>query len=104
MRPSMIKVLTLLLNTFSIWPHISKHIQTQTCVFTEEKKLNSQPNVIYYKDLTIGAAVCKFRAVEEMREIGYTGAEEVIRSQAFNEASYRCCTLLPLALYQHYLS
>lgn len=39
-----------------------------------------------------------------MREIGYTGAEEVIRSQAFNEASYGGCTLLPLALYQHYLS
>lgn len=99
-RPSMIKVLTLLLNTFSIWPHISKHIHTQTSAFTEEK-LNSQPNVIYYKDLTIGAAVCKFGAmcasVEEMREIGYTGAEEVIRSQAFNEASYCCCTLLPLA-------
>lgn len=37
-RPSMIKVLTLLLYTFSIWPHISKHIHTQTRAFTEGKK------------------------------------------------------------------
>lgn len=83
--------------------YIQAYTNTNLCLY-RGKKLNSQPNVIYYKDLTIGAAVCKFRAVEEMREIGYTGAEEVIRSQAFNEASYRCCTLLPLALYQHNLS
>lgn len=91
-HPSVLKV-----NTFSIWQHNSKHIHTQTSAFTEEKKkknLNSQPNVIYYKELTTGAAVWKSGAmctsVEEMREIGYTGAEEVIRSQAFNEAGYRC--------------